>query len=93
MGEQNIGKIKESIRRACSRIMGLVSDGQMQQIAIAFTFLRRVDCLISKYAEESSLFHSKYSERMSDERLDKELRRISGGYPFFNYSGYTFANI
>lgn len=93
MEEQNIGKINNSIWRAGSVIRGLASEEQMQQIIIALTFLRRIDCLIEQYAQESALFYSKNRERLSDERIDKELRRISGGYPFYNYSGYTFSNI
>lgn len=93
MEEQNIGKINNSLWRAGSFIRGLVSEGQMQQIIIAFTFLRRIDCLIEQYAPESALFYTKNRERLSDERIDKELRSISGGYPFYNYSGYTFSNI
>lgn len=94
MEKQNIEIIKTRIWETCNLIRSLgFAEAQMQQVIIAFTFLRRIDCLISKYAEESSSFYSKNRERLSDERLDKELRRISGGYPFFNYSGYSFANI
>ena len=65
-------------------------DTQLQQLAIAFTFLRRIDCLIEKYAKESESFYAKNSKRLSDDRLAEKLCEISGGYPFYNYSGYTF---
>lgn len=66
---------------------------QPQQIVIAFTFLRRIDCLIGKYANECASFYSENKERLSDERLDTKLKEISGGYPFYNYSGYTLQGI
>lgn len=94
MEEHNNGIVTTRIWKTSNLIRGLdLTEVQMQQVIIAFTFLRRIDCLISQYAKESELFYSKNREKLSDERLDKELRLLSGGYPFYNYSGYTFSNI
>jgi len=91
--EQNIGMFKTRVWQVCSHIRGLMPDIQLQQVAVAFTFLRRIDCLIGQYAKECFLFYSKNKENLSDERLDKKLREISGGYPFYNYSGYSFTEL
>ena len=93
MTENNIEATKKRICQVYSYVRGFMSDFQLQQIVIAFTFLRRIDCLIGKYAEECSSFYTKNSERLSDERLAKKLSEMSGGYPFYNYSGYTFNEI
>ena len=68
-------------------------DINIQQLALSFTFLRRIDCLIGKYAKECETFYSKNRERLSEERLYSELKVLSGGFPFYNYSGYTFNGI
>lgn len=92
--KDNNRKITSSrIWQECSHIRGVMPDTQMQQVVIAFTFLRRIDCIIGKYAEKSQEFYQKNYERLSDETLDKKLRDISGGYSFYNYSGYTLSNI
>ena len=91
--EQNIKITSSKIWQVCSHIRGVMPDTQMQQVVIAFTFLRRIDCIIGKYAEKSQEFYQKNYERLSDETLDKKLRDISGGYSFYNYSGYTLSNI
>ena len=93
MTEHNTTAIITRLWQALSHIRGVMPEAQMQQIAIAFVFLRRIDCLIGKYAAESALFYSKNRERLSDERLAEELCIISGAYPFYNYSGYTFSGI
>ena len=93
MIDNNIGPIKTRIWQVCSHISGVMPDMQLQQVAIAFTFLRRIDCLIGNYANDSASFYIRNSERLSDERIDEKLCEISGGYPFYNYSGYTFNGI
>lgn len=85
--------IINKIWQICSNVRGLMSVEQMQQTVIAFTFLRRVDCLVGKYAEECEWFYAKNRNLLSDERLDEYLKKISGGYPFYNFSGYSFWNI
>ena len=81
------------IWQTLSHVRGVMPDMQLQQLAIAFTFLRRIDCLINQYAKESESFYKNNSERLSDERFAEKLCEISGGYPFYNYSGYTFEGI
>lgn len=93
MEAQNKSSIVNQIWQVCSRIRGLYPYEQMLQVVVAFTILRRIDCLIGKYAQESATFFSKNGERLSDERLAEKLCEISGGYPFYNYSGYTFKGI
>ena len=93
MKEQDIKVSAARIWQFCSYVKGIMPDSQLQEIAIAFTFLRRIDCLIGKYAKECSSFYIKNSEKLSEERLSEKLREISGGYPFYNHSGYTFKGI
>lgn len=93
MTEQHNRVSLTRIWQVLSHVRGVMPDMQLQQVAIAFTFLRRIDCLIGKYAQESASFFSKNGERLSDERLAEKLCEISGGYPFYNYSGYTFKRI
>lgn len=93
MTEQRNGVSLTRIWQMLSHVRGVMPDMQLQQVAIAFTFLRRIDCLIGKYAQESASFFSKNGERLNDERLAEKLCEISGGYPFYNYSGYTFKGI
>ena len=93
MEAQNKSSIVNQIWQVCSRIRGLYPYEQMLQVVAAFTILRRIDCLIEKYAQESESFYKKYSERLSDERLAEKLCEISGGYQFYNYSGYNFKKI
>ena len=93
MTEQRNGVSLTRIWQVLSHVRGVMPDMQLQQVAIAFTFLRRIDCLIGKYAQESASFFSKNGERLNDERLAEKLCEISGGYPFYNYSGYTFKGI
>ncbi len=91
--EQNIGIIKTRILQFCSSNRDIMPGLQIQEVAIAFTFLRRIDCLIGKYAKECEAFYIKNRERLSEQRLDSELKDLSGGFPFYNYSGYTFNGI
>lgn len=93
MLEQNNKVSASIIWQVCSHVRGLMPDSQLQQIAIAFTFLRRIDCLIGQYAKECASFYEKNNETLSEKQLDKKLREISGGYPFYNYSGYTFSTL
>lgn len=93
MTEQRNKVYLTRIWQVLSHVKGVMPDMQLQQVAIAFTFLRRIDCLIGKYAQESASFFSKNGERLNDERLAEKLCEISGGYPFFNCSGYTFKGI
>lgn len=93
MEAQNKSSIVNQIWQVCSRIRGLYPYEQMLQVVAAFTILRRIDCLIEKYAQESESFYKKYSERLTDERLAEKLCEISGGYQFYNYSGYNFRGI
>lgn len=75
------------------RPTGQMSEMQLQQTAVAFVFLRRIDCLIGRYASECAKFYTNKSEVLSNERLSEKLCEISGGYPFYNYSGYNFSEI
>lgn len=93
MTEQHNRVSLTRIWQVLSHVRGIMPDMQLQQVAIAFVFLRRIDCLIEKYAQDSASFFSKNGERLSDERLAEKLCEISGGYPFYNYSGYTFKGI
>ena len=93
MKEQDIKVSAARIWQFCSHVRSILPDSQPQEVAIAFTFLRRIDCLIGKYAKESSSFYNNNSEKLSEERLSEKLREISGGYPFYNHSGYTFKEI
>ena len=93
MTEHNNRVSLSRIWQTLSHVRGVMPDMQLQQLAIAFTFLRRIDCLIEKYAKESESFYAKNSERLSDDRLAEKLCEISGGHPFYNYSGYTFKGI
>ena len=86
---KNICRLISQTLARVGRIMSL-SHLQVLELALAFTFLRRIDCLIGKYAEKSFSFYSKNKEKLSDEQLDKALKEISGGYSFYNVSGYTF---
>ena len=91
--ENNIQTSLSRIWQILSNYRGIMPYMQLEQVTIAFTFLRRIDCLIGKYANECASFYSKNKEKLSDERLDAKLRELSGGYPFYNYSGYTFNGI
>lgn len=93
MEERNIQSVKVQIIQASSLIRGLMSDVQVQQIIVAFTILRRIDCLIGKYATKSAEFYANNGKTLSEERLAEKLCEISGGYPFYNYSGYNFERI
>ena len=93
MTENNIVSVKTRLWQACSHVRGIMPDMQLQEVVVAFTFLRRIDCLIGQYAKECSSFYTKNSELLSEERLSEKLREISGGYPFYNFSGYTFKGI
>lgn len=93
MTEHNNRVSVTRIWQTLSHVRGVIPDMQLQQLAIAFIFLRRIDCLIEKYAQESESFYQKYSQILTDERLAEKLCEISGGYPFYNHSGYTFRGI
>ena len=82
MTEHNNRVSLSRIWQTLSHVRGVMPDMQLQQLAIAFTFLRRIDCLIEKYAKESESFYAKNSERLSDDRLAEKLCEISGGHPF-----------
>ena len=75
------------------RPSGQMTEMQLQQTVVAFIFLRRIDCLIGRYASECAKFYTKNAEVLSNERLSEKLCEISGGYPFYNYSGYNFSEI
>lgn len=93
--DKNIQEVLMSIWRIVAhfRPTGQMNEMQLQQTAIAFTFLRRIDCLIGQYARECATFYSKNVEVLSEERLSEKLCEISGGYTFYNYSGYNFKEI
>lgn len=93
MLEQDIKITATRILQEVSHIKGIMHEGQLMQLVIALTFLRRIDCLIEAFADESSKFYSANKNKLSDERLDTKLREISGGYPFYNVSGYTIHGI
>lgn len=92
---KNIQEVLLSIWRIVVhfRPTGQMNEMQLQQTAVAFTFLRRIDCLIGQYAGECATFYSKNAEKLSDDRLSEKLCEISGGYPFYNFSGYNFKEI
>lgn len=91
MVDQNIKNICHLIKQALKRVQKplSLSDAQSQELAIAFTFLRRIDCLIEQYVEESTLFYNENREKLSDKQLDEKLSEISGSNPFYNVSGYN----
>ena len=90
--DRNIGSVTRIVQ-LCARINRVVPGLKLQESIIAFTFLRRIDCLIESFSEKCASFYSENSKRLSDERLDEKLKEISGGYPFYNHSGYTFTKI
>ena len=83
------------IKQAFARVKKAlpINDAQSLELAIAFTFLRRIDCMIGQYAKDCYEFHSKNQEKLSDEQLEKKLCELSGGHPFYNVSGYTFEGL
>ncbi len=85
--------IQERIWQACSNVSNVMVGLSKYETIIAFIFLRRIDCLIELYARECASFYSENRQILSDERLDENLKNISGGYIFYNYSGYTFNGI
>lgn len=91
MVDQNTKNICHLIRQTFKRVQKplSLSDAQCQELAIAFTFLRRVDCLIEQYIEACSIFYTENREKLNDKQLDKKLSELSGGYPFYNVSGYN----
>lgn len=92
MIDQNIKNISHLIKQSMTHVKKAMalSDKQCLELAIAFTFLRRIDCLIGQYAEESYQFYSENREKLSDKQLEKNLKDFSGGYPFYNVSSFTF---
>lgn len=95
MIDQNTKNIGQLIKQALARIGRTMSLSGVQrlELALAFTFLRRIDCLTGKYAKKSYSFYSKNKEKLSDEQLEKALKEISGGYSFYNVSGYTLKSL
>ncbi len=93
MEERNIYSVKEQILQVRPLVKELLPDVQVQQVLVAFTILRRIDCLIGKYAKKSAAFFDDNSKTLSNARLAEKLCEISGGYPFYNYSGYNFERI
>ena len=91
--DNNIEIIKDRIWQICSSVKEAIPNVQQHEIAIAFAFLRRIDCLVGKYSQECNSFYINNKERLSEERLGEKLREISGGYSFYNHSGYTFKGI
>lgn len=95
MIDQNTLSICRLIRQAFARNKKAMSlnEAQCQQLAIAFAFLRRIDCIIGQYADECQAFYTENREKLSDKQLNKRLKEISGGNPFYNVSGYTFERL
>lgn len=95
MIEQNILNICHLINRAFARVKKplSLSETQVLELAIAFTFLRRIDCLIWEYGDESYYFYEENKDKLSDKQLDEKLKEISGDQPFYNYSSYYFEGI
>ncbi len=89
----DIKKLGDSILGKSQVMLENLVGNQYFQAIMAFVFIRRIDCLIGKYATESYNYYSANKERYSDERLNNGLRNISGGLHFYNYSGYTLADI
>lgn len=80
----------ESIFEICK---GLMNEEDSFRSMFAFAFICRVDCLIRKKAKECERFYDENRSRLSDERMDTELQKIVGGYPFYNVSGHTLYSI
>lgn len=95
MIDQNTKNTYNLIKQAFERVKKAlpIYDAQCLELAIAFTFLRRIDCMIGKYAKDCYEFHSKNHDKLSDEQLEKKLSELSGGYPFYNVSSYTFEGL
>ena len=93
MEVQNKSSIVKQIWEVRSQIRGLYPYEQMVQVIASFVVLRRIDCLIGKYSKECASFYIDKGQRLSDERLAEKLCEVSGGHPFYNYSGYNFREI
>ena len=93
MEVQNKSSIVKQIWEVRSQIRGLYPYEQMVQVMASFIVLRRIDCLIGKYSKECASFYIDKGQRLSDDRLYEKLCEVSGGYPFYNYSGYNFREI
>ena len=93
MEERNYYSVKAQILQVRPLVKELMPDIQVQQVLVAFTILRRIDCLIGEYAKKSAAFFADNGKTLSDERLAEKLCEISGGYPFYNFSGYNFERI
>lgn len=66
---------------------------QISYALIAFAFIRRIDCLIRSKAQECEAFYEGNKDKLSNERLDQELKVIVEGLPFYNVSGYSLYSI
>ena len=69
---------------------GVLSGYATSQVLLTFLFLRRIDCIIGKYAKQSREFYLENKDRFSDEKMLSALQDKYGGYPFYNVSGLNF---
>lgn len=71
-------------------LSGVMSGYATSQVLLTFLFLRRIDCMIGKYAKQSKEFYQENKDRFSDEKMQSALQDKFGGYPFYNVSGLNF---
>ena len=90
--KQDIKTIKAKIWQACSLVRDEMWNGQIQELAIAFAILRRIDSVIAPFAEWSVNIYGEYKNVLNEDRLDAKLREITG-VPFYNTSGFSFVDI
>lgn len=94
LSEVDIKNIKERIIKLGEYLYGnLPYNMPPLQVLLSFLILRRIDCLIGKYAKQSMEFYLKNRDRYSDERMLSEMQSRFGGYPFYNFSGLNIDSI
>lgn len=91
--DNNLNRIQEDLWRIKYLFRGAIPSMVVQDALIAFSILRRIDCMIGQYARESEFFYNQNNEKLTPERLTAGLCEISGGYPFYNYSGYRLNDL
>lgn len=61
-------------------------------VILPFTVLRRIDCVLADSKENVLAAYTRFKGQISDEALDKQLRRASG-FAFYNTSQYDFERL
>lgn len=91
----NIAKLQEQFDDISTLLQDdmPIEDGSLVKALLVFAFIGRVDSLTGKFAEDCEAFYNKNKDRLSDGPLDKGLRDIVGGLPFYNVSGYNIRKI